>query len=494
MCKIVFSLFISFSVLAYIFLVIFAQSIETLITFPWTKINLKELTNHPAGIINAEFYDIPSSSGNNIHGLFVDNNAAKTVYYFHGNGAPMDHFYTEMRYIVDLGYNLISYDFPGYGKSTGDPTQLEVLNFSHEFLKAMKSENNIQNEDLIIWGYSIGTAVAIDLAKDIEFDKLVLFAPLASRYDMSQKIFGFPIQKLFFRKNSYISKETIKHIPNPTLIVHGNKDIVVPFQQWKTVFENSLAEEKYFIEIDGFWHSLITERYGEVLADSLKSFLWNQKLESTETFLSKEIASKLLSKFQANSYLRMLNLSQDDSYTKYVDPKISFTELWYIPEDLRSLEREFIIDTKGNAQMREKAAEAFEKMAEKFYTDIWKKMVVVSSYRSYNYQSWIKARWCPDNLCARAGHSEHQSWLAIDLWSASTQSYWTSSKTLSSYYDWLMENAHSFWFHNPYQNGTDIDGYEIEPWHWRYLWEKFATYLHDHEITFAQYYYGKSRG
>jgi predicted esterase len=95
----------------------------------------------------------------------------------------------------------------------------------------MQIEKNIKNEDLIVWGYSIGTAVAIDFAKDIVFDKLVLFAPLASRYDMSAKFFGFPIQKMVLRENSFISKQTIKHIPNPTLIVHGNKDVVVPFAQ-----------------------------------------------------------------------------------------------------------------------------------------------------------------------------------------------------------------------------------------------------------------------
>ena len=52
--------------------------VETLLTFPGKDINLKQFSNHPAGIISAEFFDINSSSGNNIHGLYVDNNAEKT--------------------------------------------------------------------------------------------------------------------------------------------------------------------------------------------------------------------------------------------------------------------------------------------------------------------------------------------------------------------------------------------------------------------------------
>jgi D-alanyl-D-alanine carboxypeptidase len=116
-------------------------------------------------------------------------------------------------------------------------------------------------------------------------------------------------------------------------------------------------------------------------------------------------------------------------------------------------------------------------------------MVVVSSYRSYAYQAGIKARWCPDNLCAKAGYSEHQSWLTADLWSASSNAYWKSSSRLMWFYNWLVENAHLYWFSNSYQNGREVDGYEIEPWHWRYMWVKFASYLKQENMTFAQFYY-----
>jgi len=62
-------------------------------------------------------------------------------------------------------------------------------------------------------------------------------------------------------ENSYISKDRIQDITEPTLIIHGNNDKVVPFEQGKLVYENSPAEKKFFIEIDNFGHSLIPERY-----------------------------------------------------------------------------------------------------------------------------------------------------------------------------------------------------------------------------------------
>lgn len=476
--------------LCYVFLFFSAARIETLITFPWRDVNLKQLTNHPAWLISAEKINITSPSGENIHGIYIDNGAEKTVYYFHGNGAPMDHFYTEMRYIADLWYNLMSYDYPWYGESTGMPYKEVVSEFSENFYSAIKREKWLQDDDMIIWWYSIGTAVAVDFAKGKDFDALVLFSPLASRYDMSEKAFGFPLQKLVFLENSYVSYETIQDISEPTLVIHGNDDIVVPFSQWKKVFEASASERKTFIELDDFGHSLITERYGEVLEWYIQSFLKSEYLEEY-IFLDRQTATDILDQYNLKKYVANLDYETDDSYWKYVDPNISFNEKWYIPEDMRRLSREHIIDTKWNAQLRSEAADAFEALAADFYADMWEKVVVVSSYRSYAYQAGIKARGCPDNLCAKAGHSEHQSWLGIDVWSASTKAYWESSPRLTSFYEWFDEYAHLYGFHNTYQNGREIDGYEIEPWHWRYVGEKFATYLHNQDITFAEFYYKK---
>ncbi len=482
--------FLLLLLLGYCLLFFYRHETETYITFPWAKVNLKQITNHPAGIINAEEIDIVSSSGDNIHGIFIDSWAEKTVYYFHGNGAPMDHFYTEMRYIASLGYNLISYDFPGYGKSEWVPYRENIQEFSEEFYAYMKKQKNFKDSDVIIWGYSVGTAVAVDFTWEREFDRLVLVSPLSSRYDMSRKIFGFAMQKLMFLPDSYVSKETIRDIHIPTLIVHGNIDIVVPFSQGRQVFKNSGARQKSFIELDDMGHSLIIERYGDILEGYFTKFFAQWKLDDTYTYIDRKYAKKLLSKVEAAKYIKNLDLDTDASLTKFVNPDISFTDISYVPEDMESLDRDYILDTKWNAQMRPEAKLQFEKMAEEFYKTFDEKIRVVSSYRSYQYQAGIKARGCPDNLCAKAGYSEHQSGLTVDLWSASNQSTWESSKDLQRRYIWLSKNAHLYGFHNTYQKGKEIDGYEIEPWHWRYLGIPLATYLKEQDdMTFAEFYY-----
>lgn len=177
----------------------------------------------------------------------------------------------------------------------------------------------------------------------------------------------------------------------------------------------------------------------------------------------------------------------DDSYQKFVNNEISFTQKSYIPEDLEKISWEFIIDTKGNQTLRKEVVKNLHLLAQDFYTTFWEKLVVVSAYRSYAYQVGIKQRGCSDLYCAKAWYSEHQSWLAFDLFEASSQDEFLAKTHLKKYYDWLSENAHLYGFHNTYQKGKNIDGYAIEPWHWRYVWVELATQLKNEGKTFAEF-------
>jgi D-alanyl-D-alanine carboxypeptidase len=75
---------------------------------------------------------------------------------------------------------------------------------------------------------------------------------------------------------------------------------------------------------------------------------------------------------------------------------------------------------------------------------------IVSAYRSYYYQAQIK-QGCADIWCAKPGYSEHQSGLAVDVFEASNEGNWRNTSSLHKYFDWLVENAHKYGFHNTYQ-------------------------------------------
>lgn len=180
-----------------------------------------------------------------------------------------------------------------------------------------------------------------------------------------------------------------------------------------------------------------------------------------------------------------LFFADDSSCFRYISPDYSFNNLFYIPDDLVSLKWEYIIDLKQNSLIRKEVLHHLNDLAKEFYNNFWQKLVIVSAYRSYEYQKWIKDRWCSDYYCAKAWFSEHQTWLAVDFFEATTQKEFLSK--YQKYFDFLKNNAHKYWFHNTYQKWREVDWYEIEPWHFRYVWIEFATFLYNKKMTFWEY-------
>ena len=190
----------------------------------------------------------------------------------------------------------------------------------------------------------------------------------------------------------------------------------------------------------------------------------------------------------------IFDLKTDTSLTKFVNNTISFDDQKYIPKDLLTFDSDFVHDRKWwNSLLRKEANIALQKLAEKFYWEFGKKLIVVSAYRSYEYQKGIKERGCPDTLCAKAWYSEHQSGLAVDFFSASTSEIWENSQELTKYFHWLQRNAYLYGFTNTYQKWKEIDGYVKEPWHRRYVWVSLASYLEGNNMTFAEYFYEKTK-
>lgn len=189
------------------------------------------------------------------------------------------------------------------------------------------------------------------------------------------------------------------------------------------------------------------------------------------------------------------DLIKDNSLTKFVSRDYSFWDLKYIPSIVNVSNSKSLSWKKSwSLQLRKEAWDALEKMSEEFNKTFWVTMDVVSWYRSYDYQVWIKGTLsepkktsCSDTLCSFAWRSEHQTWLAVDLFEATSYDEFLSKPNLKKYFDWLNANAYIYWFHNSYQKWPNIDGYEREPWHWRYVWTTLSKELHDGWMSFTEY-------
>ena len=165
----------------------------------------------------------------------------------------------------------------------------------------------------------------------------------------------------------------------------------------------------------------------------------------------------------------------------------------YAPDDLVSVPQTYSWGELGSQKVREVAYNAFLDMwnaaeQEGYY------LMINSSYRSYqdqeavynNYKSSSGQKYA-DSIAARPGSSEHQTGLAIDIFSKTNTN--RNSFTDSPEAKWLEDNAHKYGFILRYpEDKVDITGYSYESWHFRYVGEDIATYIYEHDITFEEYY------
>ncbi len=510
----------------YCILVIFARQIETIATFPISLSSGEEVFGITPPHLWGQSFLIPWENSTVISWVFIDNKSTKTIFYFHGNGAPLPYYASDIAFFSKLGYNVMSYDYPGYWKSTGFPYEENIYKASEQFYTYIKQLKNLKDENIVIVGHSVWTAPALKFASEQKVHSVILLAPFLSRYNLALSNYGWIPQKLFFLPNSFIIDSEIQSIHVPILYIHGNEDNLIPISQSKELYRINW-ENAFYVELDNQWHNNIIDNHTNLLSLVFASFIENGKLAESFYFINKKTEKAFLTPLSSTGstwsiqaiqknifapvqeqeksvetkdalqssfhlpewYVNSFDLDSDDSFTKYVNPYVWYTTPSYVPSGLVPVESTYIYSNKWSSFLRPEAKEALESMWRDFYNTFWTNIWIASSYRSYDYQKGIKDNGCSDALCAHPGHSEHQSWLAVDLFEASTENDFLKKSNLKNYYWWLWKNAHKYGFHNSYQKGKKIDGYVKEPWHWRYVWVELATFLHDNNITFAEYYY-----
>lgn len=162
----------------------------------------------------------------------------------------------------------------------------------------------------------------------------------------------------------------------------------------------------------------------------------------------------------------------------------------YVPENLVQLSNKY--GTGKNNQMVQVAKDAFESLC-KAAEDQGYTIRGISGYRSYEYQEELYNNYVlqdgkdeADTYSSRAGHSDHQTGLAIDVSDGDTP-YTSFGETDES--RWMQDNAYLYGFILRFPEGKEnITGYQYESWHYRYVGVDIATYIHENNITFEEYY------
>jgi hypothetical protein len=213
----------------------------------------------------------PSSDGNTIHARWIppETPAHGAVLLAHGNGGNLTHrgkLAAELRFA--LGTGVLAFDYPGYGKSTGTPTEAGCYASGEAAYQWLLREQEIAPNRVILLGESLGGGTAVELATRHEHRALVLVFTFTTLPAAAKHHFPFlPVHT--FMRTRFNNIEKLGRCPRPVFLVHGTKDRTVPFAHSEQLF--AIANEpKHFVRLEDKGHDMfISSLYMEELAKFL---------------------------------------------------------------------------------------------------------------------------------------------------------------------------------------------------------------------------------
>ena len=181
--------------------------------------------------------------------------AAKALIRCHGNAEDACNTLRSLAFLADEGYLVASAEYPGYGLSAGSPDEEGCYRNVHLLYDWLVEKRGIKPENIVVDGFSIGTGPATELAASKPVGGLILEAPFTSAPRVVTKYRILPT-------DPFPNIDRIASVKCPVLVIHGNKDRIVPFSHGKAVFEKA-NEPKRFIEVDGGGHNTIPSDMAE---------------------------------------------------------------------------------------------------------------------------------------------------------------------------------------------------------------------------------------
>ncbi len=173
----------------------------------------------------------------------------KTLVIFHGNAGHLSNRIYKLNELNKLDINILLISWRGFSGNKGSPSENNLYKDAKAAIKWL-NEQNITNDKIILYGESLGTGVAVEMAKKNNFNSMILESPFTS-IENSAKIYYPYLPVRLLLKDKYDSISKIKMISIPIMIMHGKKDDVVPFSMGIELFEKANSPKySYFTSED----------------------------------------------------------------------------------------------------------------------------------------------------------------------------------------------------------------------------------------------------
>lgn len=194
--------------------------------------------------------EIKTQDGVQLHGWMVGEEGSRdVVIFFHGNGGNISYNLNFLTIFHRLGLKTFIFDYRGYGRSQGKPTEEGTYLDAEAAWNYLTETKGIPNERIILFGHSLGGAIATHLAAKVKPRALILEATFTSAPDLGQGMYPFfPVRMLC--KFQYNTRDLIREINTPVLVIHSPNDEIIPFRHGERLFQVA-NEPKRFLKILG---------------------------------------------------------------------------------------------------------------------------------------------------------------------------------------------------------------------------------------------------
>ena len=191
----------------------------------------------------------------------------KTLIFFHGNAGSLDNRIYKINHFQNMNINFLIIAWRGFSGNSGKPSEQALYEDGKSAIKWL-IKKGVKEKDLILYGESLGTGVAVDLAQNKSYAGIILETPFTSMVDAAKNVYPYiPVGLLL--KDKYENDKKIKKINIPVLVMHGEEDQIVPFKMGKKIFEMANKPKySYFTKYDD--HMM---EFDEKLVFALNSFI-----------------------------------------------------------------------------------------------------------------------------------------------------------------------------------------------------------------------------
>lgn len=218
--------------------------------------------------------------GVKLHGWYAHGQDAEfTLLYMHGNAGNITNRYYWLCELAKLPTDIFIIDYRGYGKSTKmhtsnsavKPSEAGLYTDSETAYRYLVNERDVQPQDLIIYGNSLGGAVAAHLAAKENCAGLIMQSSFTSAANMAKKMFGWMPLSCFVSAE-FDNIDTLQKVTVPKLILHGKRDHLIPHAMAEQLYEVA-TEPKQLVLIDKLGHNDFASEHSAEVLDAFREFL-----------------------------------------------------------------------------------------------------------------------------------------------------------------------------------------------------------------------------